>query len=47
MSHASSYWPMPPTSPYPPGGQPVDRGLEIVDLEGHVAQPQLGGYRGG
>src|SRR4051812_36623808 len=28
-------------------GQPVDRGLQVVDLERRVAQPQLGGHRGG
>jgi hypothetical protein len=27
--------------------QPVDSRLEVVDLEGHVAQPQLVGHRGG
>jgi hypothetical protein len=28
-------------------GQPVDGRLEVVDLEGHVAQPQFVGHRGG
>jgi 5-methyltetrahydropteroyltriglutamate--homocysteine methyltransferase len=28
-------------------GQPVDGRLEVVDLEGHIAQPQLVGHRGG
>src|SRR4051812_16972726 len=27
-------------------GQPVDGGPHVVDLEGHVAQPQLGGHGG-
>ena len=27
-------------------GQAVDGGLQVVDLEGHVAQPQLVGHRG-
>ena len=28
------------------GGQPLDGGVQVVDLEGHVAQPQLVGQRG-
>src|ERR1700710_2338639 len=27
--------------------QPVDSRLEVVDLEGHIAQPELLGHRGG